>query len=364
MAIAGCRAAAPTAPAVAPSSQEAASSPSHGVAVGSVAAGDAVAWTRCPGAQAARFELQRGEDVYLPVPAALASLRVVTRMHVAAEGDFTAKTRLAGLEPATEYVVHAVCEPGAAGGGEPDRERGAAREPPASRAVAVFRTAPDAADPAPVRIAWSGDLGGQNVCRCRAGRRRSAGSTSASSSSAATARSRCRSSAPRARCSTPPSFRPRRRRQLARRAGPRALADRLDSQRGERQTGLVASILAPLIAGGAFVAYVLITTWLGIFRPMPWEYLALSVAGAALGVWAFARRPGLWRGASAALSVALTGGVFWMIFVGSMLPAREDRPAVGDRFPDFALRTSTGGTFRLSEATGRRHLIVLYRGDW
>jgi hypothetical protein len=127
---------------------------------------------------------------------------------------------------------------------------------------------------------------------------------------------------------------------------------------------ILAAILAPVLAGGALVAYVLITTQLGIFRAVPWEYLALSLAGSALGLWLFARRRRWWTAVSAALSVALTGFVFWYVFLGSVLPAREDSPRVGDRFPDFALPTSTGGTFRLAQTTGRRHLIVLYRGDW
>ncbi|HZR82254.1 MAG TPA: hypothetical protein VFD92_14260 [Candidatus Binatia bacterium] len=127
---------------------------------------------------------------------------------------------------------------------------------------------------------------------------------------------------------------------------------------------VVAAILAPIIAGGALFAYVGITTSLGVFREVPWEFLALSVAGAVLGVWVAFRRPRWWSVASALASSGLTAMVFLFIFSWSMLPAREDRPRVGDRFPDFALATSTGSTFRLSEATGRRHLIVLYRGDW
>jgi hypothetical protein len=126
----------------------------------------------------------------------------------------------------------------------------------------------------------------------------------------------------------------------------------------------VAALLAPIIAGGAFVAYVLITTKLGIFRRIPWEFLALSGFGAALGIRALVRRPGVATGLSAVVSVALTGFAFWYVFVLSMFGPREDRPNVGEVFPDFALATSTGGTFRLSEAVGKRHLVILYRGDW
>jgi len=109
---------------------------------------------------------------------------------------------------------------------------------------------------------------------------------------------------------------------------------------------------------------VMITTKLGVFREVPWEFLALSAFGAGLGVWALVRRPGILTGLSAVSSVALTGFAFWYVFVGSMFGAREVRPAVGEAFPDFALPASSGGTFRLSEGAGKRHLIILYRGDW
>ena len=124
------------------------------------------------------------------------------------------------------------------------------------------------------------------------------------------------------------------------------------------------ALLAPILAGGAFVAYVMITTKLGIFREVPWEFLALSALGSGLGVWALLRRPGLWTGTSAVLSIALTGFAFWYVFVGSMFAPRELRPAIGETFPDFELPASSGGTFRLGETTDKRHLIVLYRGDW
>lgn len=124
------------------------------------------------------------------------------------------------------------------------------------------------------------------------------------------------------------------------------------------------AVLAPILAGGAFVAYVLVTTTLGIFRPIPWEYLALSAAGTGLGVWALWRRPRWYTGVSAALSVGLTGFFALYVFSLSMFGPREDHPQVGEVFPDFALASASGGTFHLAEKTDRRHLIVLYRGDW
>jgi hypothetical protein len=111
------------------------------------------------------------------------------------------------------------------------------------------------------------------------------------------------------------------------------------------------------IAG--FVAYFVATTQLAVFRRIPWESLAVMALGVALGVAAWWRRPRLATRASALLSSAVLAFALWFFFSFSMLPAREDRPAVGDTFPDFALPTSTGGTFQLAAAPDRRHLIVL-----
>ncbi|MEW6271418.1 MAG: hypothetical protein AB1689_19220 [Thermodesulfobacteriota bacterium] len=126
----------------------------------------------------------------------------------------------------------------------------------------------------------------------------------------------------------------------------------------------MAAVLAPLLVIGGFAAYMIATFQLAWFQRIPWLFLAIMVLGVALGVRAVWRRPRVWTGLSAAVSVAAFAWACWFLFVGTMHGPREDRPRVGETFPDFALPTSTGETFRLSEARDRRHLIVLYRGDW
>jgi hypothetical protein len=123
-------------------------------------------------------------------------------------------------------------------------------------------------------------------------------------------------------------------------------------------------LLPPLLAIGGFVAYFLVTTRLGIYRSVPWEYLAVIAAGAGLGAWRLARAPGLASGLSALLSAGVLGFALWYLLGYSMYAAREERPRAGDRFPDFTLADSTGGSFHLGELRGKRVLLLFYRGDW
>jgi alkaline phosphatase D len=106
---------------------------SLGPIVGDVEATRAVLWARAPRAGAITFEID-------PAGAELAPAVV------GADTDFTASVPVGGLRPETEYLVRARFEAG----------------PPGK---ASFRTAPAASAPRPVRIAWGGDLAGQNVCR-------------------------------------------------------------------------------------------------------------------------------------------------------------------------------------------------------
>jgi alkaline phosphatase D len=104
----------------------------HGVAVGEVTHDSAVVWARCAGDRAVLVRIEGGGEV-----------REV-EMPASAESDWTGRARLSGLRAATDYEYRVECGAGAVG---------------------RFLTAPAPSAPAPVRIAWSGDLGGQNVCR-------------------------------------------------------------------------------------------------------------------------------------------------------------------------------------------------------
>lgn len=108
--------------------------PTHGIAIGEVSPSAATVWVRCSDAVPVRLELDGG--------GAHKSFNGVAD----AARDNTARVRASGLTAATQYSVRVFC-----GGGVPITGR--------------FATAPPVTAEAPVRVAWGGDVGGQNVCR-------------------------------------------------------------------------------------------------------------------------------------------------------------------------------------------------------
>jgi alkaline phosphatase D len=116
---------------------------SHGVAVGETSSDSALVWGRCAG------------DGFLHVAVVGDPARQL-RVACDATSDWACALRLADLAPDQAYEARVWC--GAAD----------AVAIPAGAARASFRTAPRAAAARAVRFAWSGDVGGQNVCRDRA----------------------------------------------------------------------------------------------------------------------------------------------------------------------------------------------------
>ncbi len=103
----------------------------HGVTAGDVTESSAVLWARCDRPSTVHVLIEGRPPLAVPAPA---------------ERDGVAQVVVDDLAPATSYRWTARCDAGAAAAGR-------------------FRTAPAPDDPAPLRLAWSGDLGGQNVCR-------------------------------------------------------------------------------------------------------------------------------------------------------------------------------------------------------
>jgi alkaline phosphatase D len=116
----------------------------HGVAVGEVGDRRAVVWARTDRPARMRLLLERLDQ---PTPLLVAE----TELPVDAQTDYSGRIVLERLHPATPHraVVRFTDPEGRTGSPE----------------VALFRTAPRADTPAPVRLAWGGDLGGQGVCR-------------------------------------------------------------------------------------------------------------------------------------------------------------------------------------------------------
>lgn len=123
--------------------------PTHGVAVGAAGARRAVVWSRTDRPARLHLVVER-LDRETPVVVHEAQIPVD------AESDFAGRIVVDGLQPGTAYRAIV-------------RFRDA-QERAGSPAAASFRTAPAPDEPRPVRVAWSGDLGGQGACRdARAG---------------------------------------------------------------------------------------------------------------------------------------------------------------------------------------------------
>ena len=101
----------------------------HGVVVGDVTDRSAVVWARADREGTLRVRLSGGKH------------RGVARLRIRAADDYTGQVALTGLRPETTYRYRVGLEYGA------------------------FETAPAADDPEPVRLAFGGDVAGQNVCR-------------------------------------------------------------------------------------------------------------------------------------------------------------------------------------------------------
>jgi phosphodiesterase/alkaline phosphatase D-like protein len=171
----------------------------HGTAAGEVTASSAVLWARCdrPATVRARLVAESGEEQMLSARAE-------------ASRDLTARLVAEDLRPSTRYCCQIWCD--AEGDGQAGDQQGAGQEDAAGRAgdgqlpiadrrpsaadcrpqtancrppaadcwpptadcrlpaadcPLSFRTAPPPRAMAPLRFAWGGDLGGQNVCRDR-----------------------------------------------------------------------------------------------------------------------------------------------------------------------------------------------------
>jgi alkaline phosphatase D len=113
----------------------------HGVVVGDVTSTSAVLWARADRAATLNVTLSGGGH------------GPVDRVPVRAASDFTGTTLLSRLKPATTYDYRVWFSLGAPGVGRGPAVRGSFRTPPAD----TTRSA--------VRLAFGGDVAGQNVCR-------------------------------------------------------------------------------------------------------------------------------------------------------------------------------------------------------
>lgn len=117
----------------------------YGVAAGDVSANEAVIWARADAPTTL-------EVMYWPSLDAQDAKTV--SMSTDAKADLTASTTLSELKPGTRYKYKVWVKT-------------SQTTPPRDALVGEFKTAPEAAQEGPITFAWSGDLGGQNICRGR-----------------------------------------------------------------------------------------------------------------------------------------------------------------------------------------------------
>jgi len=127
---------------------------------------------------------------------------------------------------------------------------------------------------------------------------------------------------------------------------------------------MLALVVPPVVAAAALGLYLLTTFRLAAYRRVPWEWLAVMLAATSFAVAHAVRAPGAATIVAAATTWAIVVFSAWFLFSFTMYGPREDRPRVGERFPEFTLPTSNGTTFSLAGARGRRLLLIFYRGAW
>ena len=134
----------------------------QGIAVGEVTAQGALLWTRTDGPAMIQVEYAPPSvwEKVAGMATAVAPVARTARLETTAETDYTVAIPLEGLVPATRYRYHLLV-------GRATEARNHVEARLAARGE--FTTLPDVGTPAPVRFAWSGDLGGQHRCRQGAG---------------------------------------------------------------------------------------------------------------------------------------------------------------------------------------------------
>ena len=126
----------------------------------------------------------------------------------------------------------------------------------------------------------------------------------------------------------------------------------------------MSALIGPALVIAGFAFYMITNVFLGRFRRMPWEFIALSTLGALVSVAVALVTPSASNVAGALVGGGLLAFLYWFFFSFSMYGPREDRPRVGEVFPAFRLPASDGSLYDSIAGKGKRRLLIFYRGSW
>ena len=126
----------------------------------------------------------------------------------------------------------------------------------------------------------------------------------------------------------------------------------------------MSALVGPGLVIAGFAFYMITNVFLGRFRRMPWEFIAVSTSGALVAVAFAIATPSPSTVAAALVSGGLLAFLYWFFLSFSMYGPREDRPRVGEVFPTFRLPASDGSLYDSIAGDGKRRLLIFYRGSW
>ena len=126
-----------------------------------------------------------------------------------------------------------------------------------------------------------------------------------------------------------------------------------------------AAWVGPLVGLFGLFSYFTVAVRFPPLRDSAIVNLVLVIGGAAIAAWGLFRRRN-WKswigfGVAGAFSLLFCWYIF---FYSSQLPAPDTAPAVGASAPPLVLPDLTGRVVSLDDFSGRRVMLVFYRGYW
>ena len=122
----------------------------------------------------------------------------------------------------------------------------------------------------------------------------------------------------------------------------------------------ISGILLLIIAFGVF-------RWTlahGVYHRYPYEQFILVGGSALIGLAAVLEAPSPFPIALFAVELGAFGLLLFYMSVGARFRREKIPLSVGDRFPDFSLRSADGDIVDSRSTRGKTSLFLFYRGPW